>query len=301
MDKFAALKAYATVVEKGGFAAAARELGRSRSAINRLVIALETGLGAQLLNRTTRSVSPTAQGAAFYERTQAILATLAEAESDLAKTRREVTGLLRINAPMSFGTLCVGPIVAEFMALHPKLRVELHLNDRIVDIVEEGFDLAIRITQPREDTTLVDFRLCEIDGVICAAPAYVAAYGAPNHPRELRTRHCLHYGNLPTGDLWRLLNTDGTSIGVHVNAVLWSNNGQALRDAAVRGLGIALMPRFIADAELEAGRLVTVLDDFRVPTAVLAVVYPPTRFLTAKIRLFTDFLIERFDPAQRDA
>ncbi len=294
MDKFAALKAYACVVEEGGFAAAARAMGQSRSAINRQVIALEDQLGVQLLNRTTRQVSTTAGGAAFYDRAKTILSALEEAEVDVTRAQAEASGLLRINAPMSFGTMHLGPAMADFMAMHPKLRLELHLNDRIVDIIEEGYDLAIRIAEPREDTTLVDFRICDIRRVICASPGFLAAHGRPEHPNALKTRPCLHYGNLSSGKLWRLQGPGG-SVGVHVNPILCSNNGEVLRDAAVNGLGIALLPTFIAGQELQAGRLVTLLNDFTLPNLMLTAIYPPTRYLSAKVRHFTDFLIARFE------
>ncbi len=293
MDKFAALRAYVAVVEQDGFAAAARAMGQSRSAVNRLVIALEDQLGVQLLNRTTRQVSPTANGAAFYDKAKRILDDLAEAERELGEAQTDVAGQLRINAPMSFGTMHLGPAIADFSALHPRLRIELHLNDRIVDIIGEGFDIAIRIAEPREDSSLVDFRICEARRVICASPEYLARHGQPERPEDLKQHACLHYGNLPSGNLWRLIGPGG-SAGVHVNNVLCSNNGEVLRDAAVAGRGVTLLPTFIVGRELQAGRLVTVMPDFRAPEMMLAAVYPPSRHLSAKIRLFTDFLVERF-------
>jgi len=293
MDKFAALNAYVAVVEADGFAAAARALGQSRSAVNRLVITLENELGVQLLNRTTRRVSPTANGTAFYDRAKSILSDLAEAERDLGDTGRDAVGRLRVNAPMSFGVMHLGKAVADFMARHPDLTIELNLNDRFVDIIQEGYDLAIRIAEPQEDSTLVDFRLCEARRVICASPEYLAARGTPQHPSDLRNHRCLHYGNLSTGGMWRLNGPDG-STGVHIDGAMVSNNGQVICDAAARGLGIALTPTFISGPDLQAGRLVTILHDYKPTTVILSAIYPPTRHLSAKIRLFTDFLIERF-------
>lgn len=291
MDKLAAMRAFVSVVDEGGFAAAARATGQSRSAVNRLVIALEDDLGAQLLNRTTRRVSPTANGVAFHERARTILGDVDAAERDLRRSHTEATGRLRINAPMTFGTMHLGPAVADFMALHAKLEVDLQLTDRFVDIVGEGFDLAIRIAEPREESTLVDLRICEARRVICAAPSYLADHGRPAGPDELKDHACLNYGE--AGDLWRLTGPEGT-VGVHVNAVLTSNNGEILRDAAVRGLGICLLPTFIVGAELQAGRLATVLTDHVPARLVLSAIYPPSRHLSAKLRLFTDFLAERF-------
>ena len=291
MDKLAAMRAFVTVVDQGGFAAAARVTGQSRSAVNRLVIALEDDLGVQLLNRTTRRVSPTANGVAFHERAREILGDLDDAERDVRQSHREAVGRLRVNAPMSFGTMHLGPAVADFMAKHPRLQVDLQLNDRFVDIVGEGFDLAIRIAEPQEDTSFVDVRICEARRVICAAPAYLAEHGRPTHPRDLRHHACLHYGE--AGNLWRLIGPEG-SLAVHVDPVLSSNNGEVLRDAAVRGIGICLLPTFVVGAELQAGRLATVLADFVPPRLMLSAIYPPSRHLSAKLRLFTDFLVDRF-------
>jgi len=293
MDKFAALKAFVSVAEHQGFAAAARERGQSRSAVNRTVVVLEDELGVQLFNRTTRQVSLTAEGVSFYERAKSILSALEEAERDVGASQYESAGQLRINAPMSFGTMHLGKAVADFMSGHPKLRIELHLNDRIVDVIEEGFDLAVRIAEPHEDTTLVDLQICDVGRVVCASPDYLTTQGRPLHPKELQTHRCLHYGNLPSGTLWRLAGPKG-KIGVHVNNILCSNNGEVLRDAAVKGLGITMVPEFIVTQELQTGRLVKILNDFHPPQLVLTAIYPPTRYLSANIRLFTDFLIERF-------
>jgi len=293
MDRFAALTAFVATVDHGGFAAAARALGTSRSAVNRHVIALEEELGARLLNRTTRSVAPTATGQAFHERAVAILQELTEAERAVARDDGEPAGSLRINAPMSFGTLHLAPAVTAFMTHHPQVRIELRLDDRHIDPVSEGFDLTVRIAEPDERSGLVDHRIVEIKRVICASPAHLERHGAPRHPSELRTRPCLHYGNLASGNFWRLDGPDGAA-GVHVNGVLCSNNAEILREAATAGLGIALLPTFIAGGELQAGRLVSVLADYAPPQLFLCAVYPPGRHLSAKVRLFVDFLTERF-------
>ncbi|MEQ8699485.1 MAG: LysR substrate-binding domain-containing protein [Bauldia litoralis] len=293
MDKFSALRAFTSVVEEGGFAAAARKTGASRSAVNRLVIQLEDALGVQLLNRTTRKVSPTADGRAFFERGRAILTDLEEAERDLAKTGDEAMGQLRVNAPMSFGTLHLGPAVADFMADHPKLRIDLQLNDRFVDIVAEGFDVALRIAEPLEDTTLVDLRICDVRRVLCASPDFLNDHGAPTAPGDLRELPCLHYGPAAKTVSWRLTGPVGpVRVGVH--PVLWANNGEVLRDAAVAGLGVCSLPTFIVGSELQAGRLVTVLPEYAPSELTLAAVYPTSRHLSPKLRLFTDFLLDRF-------
>jgi DNA-binding transcriptional LysR family regulator len=293
MDRFAALEAFVAVIEANGFAAAARSLGTSRSAINRQVIALEDTLQVQLLQRTTRSVSPTAAGAAFYDRAKAILAALREAEHEASEAHSTVIGRLRVAAPMSFGILHLSSAIADFMSANPGLTVEVSLSDRFVDIIEDGFDLAVRIGMPRDDSNLVDFRICDVRRVLCASPDFLARQGVPGAPTDLRRLPCLHYGDLPGEPFWRLVGPAG-NVGVHANAVMSANNGEVLRDAAVKGLGICLLPTFIVGAELQAGRLVTVLPGYRPPQLTLAAVYPPMRRLSAKIRLFTDFLVERF-------
>lgn len=293
MDKFAALNVFKHVVEAQGFAAAARQLGMSRSAVNRLVIALEAELGAQLLSRTTRRVAPTATGLAFYERARAILGDLEEAEHAVGESHATPKGGMRINAPMTFGTMHLASAITDFMARYDDIQVQLVLNDRFVDPVEEGFDLTIRIAEPQDDTSLVDHRLIEARRVLCASPDHIAKHGTPAHPRELKSRRCLHYGHLPTGSAWRLTGPDGRH-DIRVNGVLCSNNGEVLKTAALDGLGIALLPTFIVAEALRAGRLVAVLPDFRPPEIWVCVIYPPGRHLSAKVRLLTDFLIDRF-------
>ena len=297
MDRFAALNAFTAVVEAGGFAAAGRRMRMSRSTVNRLVIDLEAQLGVHLLNRTTRKVSPTATGSAFYSRIKAVLGDLGEAFREIRDTDGEPHGDLRINAPMSFGTLHLAPALADFMARHPALRVELELNDRFVDIVAEGFDLTVRIAAPDEESSLVDFRVSPVRRVICAAPSLIRRLGSPAVPSDLKGLPCLHYGNLASGNRWHLTGPVG-EVSVTANGTLCSNNGEVLRDAAVRGLGFALLPTLIVGRDLQAGELVTVLSDYRPPELVLSVVYPSNRHLSSRIRLFTDFMIERFGGSQ---
>lgn len=295
MDRFASLTAFVKVVDEGGFAAAARVMGLSRSQVNKLVIGLEERLGVQLLNRTTRSVAATPTGLAFYDRAQAILSDLAEAETAIQDHQDEPQGELKINAPMSFGTMHLGPALADFMLRYPKLRIQLVLDDRFVDPVAEGFDMTVRIAEPADVPSLIDHEIVEARRVICASPDFLKRMGIPESPSDLARLPCLHYGNLPAGNLWRLREGDGGRWrDVQVNGVLCSNNAEVLRDAAVKGLGLALLPTFIAGAELQAGRLVTVLNDIHAPAIYLCLLYPPNRHLSARIRLLVDFFYERF-------
>ncbi|GAB5485631.1 MAG: LysR family transcriptional regulator [Parasphingorhabdus sp.] len=294
MDKFSSLKMFVQVVESGGFAAAARDTGASRSQTNKLVIALEDQLGVQLLNRTTRSVSTTAAGLAFYERVQGILSDLSEAESAIQEKGEEPMGSLRINAPMSFGTLHLGPAIADFMTMYPQLKVQLELSDRFIDPVSEGFDITVRIAEPIENLSLVDHTIVEAKRLICASPEFLATYGHPESIKDLASLPCLHYGTLPAGSVWKLASEDGQFRDTPVNGVLCSNNAEVLRDAALRGLGFALLPTFIAGSHLQSGRLVSVLSQYRAPPIHLCLIYPPNRHLSSRTRRFVEFMYDRF-------
>ena len=293
MDKFESLKAFTKVVATGGFAAAAREMGLSRSAVNKLVINLENELGVQLLQRSTRRVTATETGIAFYERCVAILAELEEAELAVSQLHEEPKGNLRINAPMSFGTLHLASAVADFMLKYPDLRVQLTLDDRFVDPIQEGFDILVRISEPQDIAALIVHPIVPANRVLCAAPSYLDKHGSPTHPTDLRSHSCLHYGYLTTGNQWKLIGHDA-DYTVPINSVLCSNNGEVLREAAIKGLGIALLPTFIVGYQLQHGLLHIVLPDYHPPEIYICVVYPSNRHLSTKIQLFTNFLKERF-------
>lgn len=292
MDKLEAMRSFVGVVSHEGFSAAAREMGLSRSAVSKHVLDLEAALGVQLLNRTTRQVSPTEAGLVYYERARAILAELEAADITVSRQQDEPRGLLRLNAPMSFGTLHLGPALADFMANYPELQVQMTLNDRFVDPVAEGFDMTVRIAE-LSDSTLVARRIAPAHRVICATPEYLARRGTPQTPEDLRQHDCLHYGNLATGMQWKLTGEDGDH-WVAVKARLCANNGEVLRAAALKGLGIALLPTFEVGMDLQEGRLAAVLDDFHAPPVNVYALYPPGRYLSAKVRLLIDFLVERF-------
>lgn len=291
MDKFESLRAFSRVVEEGGFAAAARKMAMSRSAVNKLVANLENQLGVQLLYRTTRQVTPTDTGRAFYERCVEILASLAEAEQLASEQHSEPKGTIKINAPMSFGTLYLGAIASDFMVRYPEIKVQLTLDDRFVDAIAEGYDLVVRIAQPTESPSLVVRPIIPIERVLCAAPAYLEQRGIPQHPQDLKHHSCLHYGYLAMGSQWQF--EKGTEqYSVAINGGFCSNNGEILRDAAVRGLGIALLPRFIVENELSSGTLRQILTHYRLPEIVLSAIYPVNRHLSTKVRLLTEFLEE---------
>jgi DNA-binding transcriptional LysR family regulator len=291
MDKLASLRAFVKVVEHGSFSEAARALRLSRSAVSKHVIDLEQDLGVALLNRTTRSAAPTENGRAYYERAVAVLADLEEADLAVARLQTEPRGLLRINAPMSFGTLQLGPTLVAFMEQYPELQIQLTLSDAQIDAVQEGFDVTLRIAE-LTSSSLIARRLLAVPRVFCASPSYIDRRGAPLHPKELRDHDCLTYGFLATGQQWKLTGPDGE----HWLSVPWklcANNAQVLEQAAVKGRGIALLPTFIAGAALDAGELVPILEAYHAPDIALYAIYPPTRHLSSKVRLFIDFLVER--------
>lgn len=293
MDKFESLRAFTQVVNEGGFAAAARKLGLTRSAVNKLVIHLEDDLGVQLLHRTTRKVTPTDTGLAFYERCTRILADLEEAEVAVTHMHQEARGTLRVNAPMSFGTMHLAPAIADFLVQYPELHVELILSDRFIDPVEEGFDITLRIAASPQTTSLIAHRLAAAHRVLCAAPSYLAQYGTPTHPDQLKSHSCLHYGHLATDNHWKIIGSDG-EYSIQVTGIICSNNGEVLKDAAIKGLGITLLPTFLAGPALQQGDLCVVLPDYQIPEISIYVLYPINRHLSAKIQLFAEFLKDRF-------
>ena len=293
MDKLTSIKAFTRVVQHGSFAAAARELRLSRSVISKYVIELEQELGSQLLVRTTRSASPTENGQAYYERCLAILADLEEADLAVMRLQSEPRGVLRVNAPMSFGTLHVGRAVADFMEKYPELRIMLLLSDQQIDPVQEGFDVTLRIAADLPSSSLIARKVAPASLVVCAAPSYLARRGEPRHPDDLRVHDCLAYGYLATGNQWKLTGPDGDH-WINISWTLCANNGEVLRDAVVKGRGIALLPTFIVGADLQEGSLRSILTDYPAPEIAVYAIYPPTRHLSVKVRMFIDFLIERF-------
>lgn len=294
MDKLASMQAFTQVVAFGGFAAAARKMGLSRSTVNKLVINLENQLQVQLLQRSTRQVNPTPTGLAYYERCLNILAEVEAAEIALSQLQQQPKGTLKINAPMSFGTLYLGKAIADFMVLYPDLQVQLTLEDRFIDPVAEGYDLTIRIAQTEVNPHLVNQVIAPIPRVLCAAPSYLKKHGIPDHPEDLKQHSCLHYGQIITGNQWHLVSEDGIEHRINVKGVLCSNNGEILKDAAIAGLGIALLPTFIIESAVTEGLLSIVNVNFRPPEIALSLIYPLNRHLSTKIKVFKDFIQQYF-------
>ncbi|MEM1261454.1 MAG: LysR family transcriptional regulator [Pseudomonadota bacterium] len=293
MDRFDSMRAFVQVVASGGFAAAAREMGLSRSAVNKAVINLENDLGTQLLRRSTRQVTATETGLAFYDRCLQILGDVDEAIAAVRELHEHPTGNLRINAPMSFGTLHLAPLIGEFMAAHPDVHVELVLGDRFVDPIEEGFDVTLRISEPVYSTSLITTEIVATRRVICASADYLRHAGEPADPRELKIHRCLQYGYSGSVNQWRLGGPNGEQ-AYTINCCLWSNNGEVLKAAALAGQGLALLPTFIVGDELQNGQLQSVLPNHAPSQLTLSAMYPRNRHLSAKIRLFVELMQQRF-------
>ncbi|MCS6778169.1 MAG: LysR family transcriptional regulator [Geminicoccaceae bacterium] len=298
MDRLELLEAFAAVAETGSFTAAAARFGCARALVSKRVAALERVLGARLLARTTRRVGLTAEGAALLPRAKRILADYRDALDDVAQRRGEPSGRLRLSAPMSFAIRHLGPLLAAFAEQFPALKLEVVLGDQFVDLVRDGFDLALRIGN-LPDSSLIARQLAPVRIVACAAPAYLARRGAPREPADLAHHRCLHYGYLATGQRWHLECGDRRE-SVAVGDDLVANNGDLLAAAAEAGAGIALLPTFIVGDALRAGRLVRVLDGWETPRFALYAVWPGGR-PPVRVRALVDFLVGRFgDPPYWD-
>jgi len=295
MDRFQSLSVFVAVADKASFSAAARDLGMSRNMASRHVMALEEHLSARLINRTTRRVSLTSLGAAYYERARQILAELAAADREASLQSLTPRGVLRINAPVAFGIRHVAPTLKAYMQRFAEVEVELTLNDRYVDLVEEGYDLAIRIGR-LADSRLIARRLGEIGTSLCASPAYLAARGTPRHPRDLVDHDCLGYAYAAHRDVWHFAGPEG-DIAVKVRPRLWSNNGDALNAAAIAGCGIVPQPDFLVRDCLIDGRLTRILGDHALPGLGVYAIYPHSRQLSLRVRTFIDHLLACFVPA----
>jgi len=293
MDKFEDIQAFVAVVEAGSFTAAADRLDIAKSAVSRRVSALEERLGVQLLRRTTRVLNVTETGQSFYEHGARILADLEEAEAAVQQQHGELRGTLKIALPLSFGVRHMCKPIAAFGKLHPKIRFELDLNDKRIDLLEEGVDLALRIGHLR-DSSLIARRLFESRTVVCAAPQYLKTHGAPQSPDELAEHDCLVYSNLADPSTWRWRDADGEKHGVKVRVAMLASSGDFLTNAAAHGLGLVIQPTFLAAAAIRRGNLVPVLTEYQWPVTPAFALYPPTRHLSYRVRAFIDFLAERF-------
>jgi DNA-binding transcriptional LysR family regulator len=293
MDRFHAIGAFARVVEAGSFARAAERLGVSVSAVSRQVALLEAHLATRLLNRTTRRLSLTESGRAFHERCVQLLADLEEAEQSAHAGSVVPRGTLRLTAAITFGARHLAPAIAEFAARHPQMRFDVELSDRAVDLVEEGFDVAVRIGSIGSQN-LVGRRVGATQMVCCASPDYLRRHGKPKVPEDLAAHVCLTYEYSPTRNAWPFRDRQGRERSVHVAGPIHANNGRFLVALAVAGMGICCEPDFIVGPDVRAGHLKLLLSEWAPAASSIYVVYPSRRHLSAKVRAFTDFLAGRF-------
>ena len=294
MEDLGAMAVFAKVVESRGFSAAARQLGLTKSAVSKQVTRLETSLGARLLNRTTRALSLTEAGNAVYEHCARMVAAAEEAELAVHRLAAAPRGLLRVTASVTFGRLHVAPAIRDFVAAYPEVEVQLMLADRLVDLADEGFDLAIRISDRLGDN-LVARRLAPVRFVVSAAPEYLERHGRPRRPADLTGHNCLVFSQEGLGDLWRFQSRIASE-RVRVRGNFQVNSSEATRDAMLAGMGIGLAPLFTVGPDIRAGRLQVVLPRHRVqaPYDAVHAVYLPNRHLLPKTRAFVDWLVGRF-------
>ena len=299
MDRFTAMGLFVRIVETGSFSAVAREMNMTQPTVSKQLTALERQLKTRLLNRSTRQLSLTEAGSAYFESSKRILDTVNEAEANLGVLQTQLTGVLRINSSIGLGQMYLGPLVLKFQSMHPGLAIDLSYSDRFVDLVEEGIDVAIRIGRLL-DSSLVARRIGTSERCIIATPGYLKKNGLPKTPQDLVDHNCILYAYLSTGNEWIFRGKDG-EIRVKVSGTLRANNGEAIRQAVMADLGIAASPAWLIQDDLKQGKVQEILGDFTPPAGEINVVYPSARHVSAKVRTFTEFLKGEFEniPALR--
>ena len=293
MDRLTEMEAFATVVDQGGFTDAARKMGISKSAVSKHVSSLEARLGARLLNRTTRRVSPTEIGLAYYDRARRVLTDAGEADALVSSMQSDPCGQLRISVATDFGVNHLSPVLGEFLSEFPEITVNMVLDNRYVELISEGFDMAVRIGE-LEDSSLRARKLAETNRRMIASPAYFEKYGRPQKIDDLNEHKLLHYSNQSNGNLWKLTAPSGEKRQVRTAGWLSVNDGQSLLNACIAGLGIAYLPCFLYADAMRDGLVEDAIPDLPVETQGIYAVYPPGRFTQPKVRAFMDFLAHAF-------
>ncbi|MBU1193049.1 MAG: LysR family transcriptional regulator [Gammaproteobacteria bacterium] len=292
MDVLTNIAVFVQVVESGSFTAAADKLSLSKSVISKYVTRLEERLGARLLNRTTRRLSLTEVGRIFYERSQTGLREIEEAEAEVSRLQGTPRGTLRINTPMSFGILHIASAIPDFRKQYPDLLVDMNMNDCQLDLVEEGFDLGIRIAE-LPDSSLVAKRLGPCKHVICGAPGYFKRHGIPRTAEDLRKHNVITYQYQTSISEWHLITPEGKTVKVPVTGTIRMNNSLALREALLNEAGVTLTPTFVVGADIKAGKLQAVLTDHKCLELSIYALYPQQKHLSPKVRAFIDFIADR--------
>ena len=293
MDRLRAMEVFVEIVRRNGFARAAEALDTSPANVTRYLNDLEAHLGTRLLNRSSRRMSLTESGEALYERARAILEDVAEAEAVSSLSTLHPRGTLRINAPLSFGVRHLAPLWSRFLARYPDIELDVALSDRVVDIVEEGYDMVVRISRVAANTHAAR-KLASSRNIACASPDYLKKHGMPRTPQDLLEHSCIGYRYSATADEWNFLDSEGRAHMVKVPCVMHTNNGDTAREAALGGAGVIWQPQFIIGPDLRAGRLVEVMPGYRMPDIDILALYPSRRHLSAKVRVMIDFLVEAF-------
>ena len=288
-----ALAIFAKVAELRSFSAASDELGLSKPTVSKAIARLENRLGTRLLNRTSRRLALTDAGRSLLDRASRMLAEAEAAENEARAQSAVPRGLVRLAAPMSFGLREVAPALPDFFRRYPEVSVDLHLSDATVDLIGEGFDIALRIAA-LADSSLLARRLCAVPRVVVAAPSYLKAHGTPRHPRELATHVCLGYAYLPAADVWRFTNKSGEDVAVRISGPLRANNADALMPTLLAGYGLAVQPLFLVRDALKKRQLVTLLDGWSLPDIALHLVMPAGGPRPARVDVLVDFLRARF-------
>lgn len=292
MDKFREMQTFAAVVDAGSFVKAAEVLDLSKAAVSRHVGELESRLGVRLLHRTTRRLSMTEEGEVFHARCKEVLDIVDEAEAEITAHAGEAVGQLKVNVPVSFGLMYLAPLWAEFMSLHPKVTLDVALSDRMVDLVDEGYVLAVRIAR-LPSSSLISRKLSSTRMILCASPTYLREHGTPAHPSEIASHAVLTYTLLSMGDSWEFEGPQGR-VTVNVTPRMRANSGETCCAAALKHQGIVLQPSFLVGAYLKSGALVEVLSQYRSIELGIYAVYPTRKHVTPKVRLLIDFLVEAF-------
>lgn len=287
------IQAFVHIVNASTMTAAAARLGVAKSAMSRRLSELEEQLGVELFHRTTRKLVLTESGQAFYARCTQILADLEEAEHTVSQAHHELSGQLRVAAPLSFGVMHLGPAIIEFQTQHPNLNFDIDFNDRQIDLIQEGFDVGIRIAHLK-DSSLIARKLAKVSTVVCATPDYIKQYGRPNTPEDLVNHLCITYSNMKDPSHWVFINKQGSEQIIKVSKFMQANNGSFLSDVAIAGLGILRLPTFIAYESIAKNKLTQILQEYSIPEVNAYAIYPPTRHLSLRVRCFIDFLVERF-------